>query len=291
MLLSMTGFGRSKGEYEGRTYTIDIKALNGKTTDLRAKLPTYLKAKEIDLRKHLMDRMKRGKMDFIINLSAGEESLDFGLNMNLVEKYYSDLSAFAKRVGLSDQDFLQTIIRIPNVIETKEDEIPDEEYAFVRRLVDDAVDQLMDFRAKEGAALKDDLTSRAKAILNLLEKVGGYEADRKKELLERLRRLLDEHLANDAIDENRLEQETIHYLEKLDIHEEKIRLEQHCRYFLGEIDSEAGQLGKKLNFIAQEMGREINTLGAKAQYSSIQQLVVEMKVELDQIREQLANVL
>ena len=291
MLMSMTGYGRAKGEFQGRNYIIDIKTLNGKTTDIRTRLPSFLRTKEIELRKHIMDRLERGKMDVSITASSDEESLDVGLNMKLIEKYYLDLSALVTKYGLKDQDFLQTIIRIPNVIETKEDEIEKAEYTFVIGLLDQAIADLLSFRRDEGDALKKDLVNKVKAIVRFLDMVEVHEEERKKELIERLNRLIAENITVDSIDENRLEQETIYYLEKLDIHEEKIRLTQHCEFFLTEVESGESQIGKKLSFISQEMGREINTLGAKAQYSSIQQIVVEMKVELDQVREQLANVL
>ncbi len=290
MLYSMTGFGRAKGIFNGRNYSIDIKALNGKTTDLRAKVPAHFKSKEIELRKYILDRLHRGKVDFVITLSS-DDSIDVGLNMNLVDKYYHDLSAFAMRYGLSHQDFLQTIIRIPNVIETKEEDITDEEFEFVLALVDKALDQLQDFRAMEGSALKKDLMGRVSTIIELIDDVAIHENDRKNELTEKLNRLIQDHLNGDTIDQNRMEQELIYYLEKMDIHEEKVRLEQHCRFFVSELESDNDQLGKKLSFISQEMGREINTMGAKAQFSNIQQTVVDMKVELDQIKEQLANVL
>jgi uncharacterized protein (TIGR00255 family) len=188
-------------------------------------------------------------------------------------------------------DFLQTIIRIPNVVVSKDDEIADDEWQFVLDLVTQAIAELDLFRIKEGQALKNDLRQRTEAIIALQEDVIPHEAQRKIDQQNRLQKLIKDNLTNENADKNRMEQEIIYYLEKLDIHEEKVRLKQHCQYFMEELESDDFQVGKKLNFISQEMGREINTIGSKAQYSQIQQIVVQMKVELDQIKEQLANVL
>jgi len=291
MLLSMTGYGRAKGEFQGKSYTIEIRTLNGKTTDIRVKLPPILKVKEIELRKFILDDVFRGKVDLTIQVSAGETDTDLGLNMKLFEKYFKQLYDFGQKHGLHNQDFVQAIIRIPNVVEAIDEELSEDEWAFVLSQTENALAQLRSFRTDEGGALKNDLLGRLERIQQLLIEVEPHEATRKEELVSRLEKLIADNLSHDNIDENRLEQETIYYLEKLDIHEEKIRLQQHCVYFLSEINSEKIGQGKKLNFISQEMGREINTLGAKAQYSPIQQIVVEMKVELDQIKEQLANVL
>ena len=291
MLLSMTGYGKSKDIYAGRSYTIDVKTLNGKLADLRLKSPTYLRSLEIEFRRIIMSKVMRGKIDCSITVIDNESDADYKLNVPLVESYLNQLKNITTNHQLSNQDLLQTVIRIPNVIQPNDEEVSDEEATFIKGLLDKAIEDLNTFRAKEGASMLADLTDRVVAIQNLLVKVGEHESTRQEELLVRIRKSIQEHLQGEPVDENRLEQELIYYLEKLDIHEEKVRLSQHCTFFLDTAKSTTLQAGKKLGFIAQEMGREINTIGSKAQYSPLQQIVVEMKVELDQIKEQLANVL
>lgn len=291
MIYSMTGYGKASGEYAGRLYSIDIRTLNGKTTDIRMKLPNHYKSKEIDLRSYLVDRIGRGKIDFSIQVIATDVDDDYGLNLSLLQSYYQQLNDFATKNNLPPQDYLQTIIRIPNVIMTKSEEVSDEEWSHIMSLVNGAVGELDTFRASEGQSLKDDLSQRVKNIHSLLTQVINIEPERKSDLQNRLARLVEENVPDGKVDQNRLEQEVIYYLEKIDIHEEKVRLKQHCDFFLDELSAADGRAGRKLNFISQEMGREINTLGSKAQHSGMQQIVVQMKVELDQIKEQLANVL
>ncbi len=292
MIYSMTGYGKAEGEYGGRHYRVDIRTLNGKSTDVRMKVPNHFKSKEIQLRAQVLEQAYRGKIDVSIQTVTTEAGpVDHGLNMTLVEKYYDQLKSFADAKGMPPQDFLQTIIRIPNVITSQDEEITDEEWAFVKTVMSKALSELGTFRKAEGKSLSDDLTARVKSIMDLQSQVTPYEEERKTILQERLLKQISEYQNNEKVDKNRLEQEVIYYLEKLDIHEEKVRLHQHCEYFLQELNSDQDQMGKKLNFISQEMGREINTLGSKAQQSDIQRIVVKMKVELDQIKEQLANVL
>ncbi len=291
MILSMTGFGRSKSEHKGKSYTIEVKTLNGKQSDIRLKSPNYLRSKEMTLRKLIMDDVMRGKVDFTINISADDGASDYTLNQDLFDNYYKQLSGITQRHGLKNQDFLQTIIRIPNVIQPNDEDITIEEWEYLQSLVQEALADLRSFRSIEGESLKIDLTGRVHQIESLLQSVEGHEVQRNTYVKERITKHLEEVTLPDKIDDNRLEQEIIYYLEKLDIHEEKIRLKQHCEYFKEVINSKTLSVGKKLGFISQEMGREINTLGSKAQYTPLQQIVVEMKVELDQIKEQLANVL
>ncbi len=291
MLYSMTGYGKAEGAYGGRNYIIDIRSLNGKSTDIRMKIPSQFKSKEIPLRSHILDQVHRGKIDVSIQTISVDDIADHGLNMNLLQKYYDQLQAFATSNNLPPQDFLQTIIRIPNIIVSNEEEVTDEEWNHITTIVDRAVAELNKFRQDEGKSLSDDLTARVKNIMDLQKEILPFEEQRNEDLHNRLFKQIEDYQSNDNIDKNRLEQEVIYYLEKLDIHEEKVRLDQHCQYFLKELQSDSFQMGKKLNFISQEMGREINTMGSKAQQGDIQRIVVRMKVELDQIKEQLANVL
>jgi len=291
MILSMTGFGRAKGEQNGKSYVLEVKTLNGKQSDIRLKSPGYLRSKEITLRKLIMDDIRRGKVDFSINITSSDGSTDYAINTNLIDNYYQQLSKVAERHQLTNQDFLQTIVRIPNVVQPNDEDITEEEWIYLKQLVDEALAELKSFRASEGESLKNDLLGRVNEIARLLGDVEQHEETRNAYVKERLNKHLEEIVVPDKIDANRMEQELIYYLEKLDIHEEKIRLKQHCEYFTEVVQGTDVSVGKKLGFIAQEMGREINTLGSKAQYSPLQQIVVEMKVELDQIKEQLANVL
>lgn len=287
----MTGFGRAKGEQNGKSYVLEVKTLNGKQSDIRLKSPGYLRSKEITLRKLIMDDIRRGKVDFSINITSSDGSTDYAINTNLIDNYYQQLSKVAERHQLTNQDFLQTIVRIPNVVQPNDEDITEEEWIYLKQLVDEALAELKSFRASEGESLKNDLLGRVNEIARLLGDVEQHEETRNAYVKERLNKHLEEIVVPDKIDANRMEQELIYYLEKLDIHEEKIRLKQHCEYFTEVVQGTDVSVGKKLGFIAQEMGREINTLGSKAQYSPLQQIVVEMKVELDQIKEQLANVL
>ena len=291
MILSMTGYGRAKGSYKGRNYSIDIKSLNGKTSEVRLKSPSFLRGREIDLRSLIIKSAVRGKVDTVITAASTESDTNYKLNLNLIETYYKQLSGLTNRIGVEGQDFLQTIIRIPSVIESNDEDIAEEEWVFLQELCKEALEELNNFRSAEGKSLEKDLQNRVNTIDQLLESVPGLETQRNDQLKGKLNRLIDDQLQNEKADANRLEQEIIYYLEKLDIHEEKIRLKQHCDYFITVMGEKNKGLGKKLNFISQEMGREINTLGSKAQFGPLQKVVVQMKVELDQIKEQLANVL
>jgi len=291
MLLSMTGYGKASATYNGKTYSIDIKTLNGKASDLRLKTPTQLRSKEIDLRKRIMDSVIRGKMDCTITVSGGDNDVDYKLNLPLIEAYLSQLDQVTSKHNLSGQDLIQTIIRIPNVVQPNDEEISTEEWEFVQGILDKAILHLDEFRKEEGSSLQADLIGRVDQINHLLSQVDEIEEARKKDLLAKLHKSIEDHIPTENIDQNRLEQEIVYYLEKLDVHEEKVRLAQHCTYFKETLEGPEKNKGKKLNFISQEMGREINTLGSKAQYSLLQQIVVQMKVELDKIKEQLANVL
>jgi len=287
----MTGYGKAIDTYNGKTYSIDIKTLNGKASDLRLKSPTQLRSKEIDLRKRIMNSVMRGKMDCTISVSGGESDVDYKLNLPLIESYLQQLEQVSSKYNLSGQDLIQTIIRIPNVVQPNDETISDEEWSFLNQLLGKAIDQLDGFRKKEGNSLAADLKGRVQQIGKLLTQVDAVEQARKAEFLTKLKKNIEEHIPADNIDQNRFEQEIVYYLEKLDVHEEKVRLSQHLTYFIETLDTPEKNKGKKLNFISQEMGREINTLGSKAQYSPLQQIVVQMKVELDQVKEQLANVL
>ena len=292
MILSMTGYGQSTRESDDKVYRFEVKSLNGKSTDIRFRSTTPLMNKELELRRIILDKGMRGKFDAnltIENMGTGDDQF---LNKGLMASYYKELSAFSDEMGIDKGDILQSIIRLPNVLQNTDKPLDEEEWTIIKSMAIEAVDKLNNFRSQEGASIYKDTTSKVKNIQSLLLKVEPYETQRVTNLKERIQKNLAQHMAKENVDENRFEQEVLFYLEKLDINEEKSRLSQHCNYFLQEIDNDASDVkGKKLAFISQEMGREINTLGAKAQNSDIQQIVVQMKDELEKIKEQVLNII
>jgi uncharacterized protein (TIGR00255 family) len=291
MLLSMTGYGRVSRNYLDKTIIVEIRSLNSKFTDLRLKAPQHYKEKEPDIRKILTERLERGKIDFSleINSSTGEDG--FALNIPLFKRYVVELRQLSAELQVETGDLLQAVLRLPNVVSSANEDIEEKEWDNVYSAIKEAIEQFEQFRASEGNVLKEELRSRIVLIQENLEKVGPLEGERVVRMRQRLHQNLEESLGKEKIDENRFEQEIIHYLEKLDITEEKVRLAQHCKYFIEELSQPGTQKGRKLSFISQEIGREINTLGAKAYSSEIQRLVVVMKDELEKIKEQVANCL
>jgi uncharacterized protein (TIGR00255 family) len=233
---------------------------------------------------------QRGKVDLNIELKSLQGDDDFGLNKQLFRRYYKELSDLGKELGIEQGDLYQAILRIPNVVSSGLESIDEEEWKALLDTLNEALENFKNFRLSEGEALEKDLKGRVISIIELLEQVAPYEVERVEKLRTRLHQNLEDYLGKDNVDENRFEQEILFYLEKMDINEEKVRLEQHCRYFLEELDKKASSKGRKLSFIGQEIGREINTLGAKAYSSEIQRLVVTMKDDLEKIKEQIANI-
>lgn len=287
----MTGYGRVSRNYLDKTIIVEIRSLNSKFTDLRLKAPQHYKEKEPDIRKILTERLERGKIDFSleINSSTGEDG--FALNIPLFKRYVVELRQLSAELQVETGDLLQAVLRLPNVVSSANEDIEEKEWDNVYSAIKEAIEQFEQFRASEGNVLKEELRSRIVLIQENLEKVGPLEGERVVRMRQRLHQNLEESLGKEKIDENRFEQEIIHYLEKLDITEEKVRLAQHCKYFIEELSQPGTQKGRKLSFISQEIGREINTLGAKAYSSEIQRLVVVMKDELEKIKEQVANCL
>lgn len=290
MLLSMTGFGYGKREYNGKTIQVEIKSLNARTTEIRCKLPNNYRDKEMDVRKQVVDFLQRGKLD--VTISTDDTNTEEGsiINKALFRRYFKELSELKAELGIHEGDILQSILRIPNVMGTNEELVHDEEWDVVTLAIQDALEAIQQFRAAEGQGMRDDLIERIRAIEALLKNVEAVEGDRITRIRERLRKNMEDFVQNQAVDQGRFEQEILYYMEKLDINEEKVRLAQHCQYFIEELNSKEEQKGRKLAFIAQEIGREINTLGAKAMDSDLQQCVVMMKDELEKLKEQLANI-
>ncbi len=289
MLLSMTGFGRIKSSYQDRTITIEIRSLNSKYTDFRLKLPQEYKEKEVDIRRILTENVDRGKIDFSLEITSPEGNGQYNLNIGLFKKYHKVLSELSSELNLPSNDIMQSILRLPNVVNTEADELNEGEWEAVHSAIRDCIQKFNDFRSREGQAMEADMKERIASIKLSLSEIPPFEAERVTRLRQRLYSNLEEYLGKENIDENRFEQEILFYLEKMDINEEKVRLDQHCNYFLDVLNQGNKQKGRKLSFISQEMGREINTLGAKAYSSDIQRVVVSMKEELEKIKEQVAN--
>ena len=280
MLYSMTGFGNSSGHFNNKKITVELRCLNSKINDFRLKTPASYRQRELEVRKLLNDLVIRGKLDVNINIESSEDDDEF-----------KQIKTLGTEIDFSKVDMLNAILKFPNVIESHETLISEDEFNTTMGLLIEAIEKLNDFRSLEGTIITNDMVLRIKLILDALAEVEIHDVDRKKNLNDRLMNSLLTNISKDHIDKNRFEQEIILYLERLDITEEKVRLKQHCDYFLDEIKGKEKSKSKKLNFITQEIGREINTLGAKAQNSSIQKLVVGMKDELEKIKEQLNNVL
>ncbi|MEL6945322.1 MAG: YicC/YloC family endoribonuclease, partial [Bacteroidota bacterium] len=276
--------------YQDKKITVEIRTLNGRHTDVRFKIPQNYREREHILRKMILEKAVRGKIEVMVDmLSTGGDDA-YGLNRPLFKKYYQELTNLSNELNIPQGDIMTAILRIPNVVVAEEGELSDEEWAVVKNTCKQAVEKLLLFRSTEGGALEKDLKERVETIQNILGRVNPYEEERIVNLRTRLRQKLDEFMNKEDVDENRFEQEVLFYLEKIDINEEKVRLAQHCKYFLEELAKKEISKGKKLGFISQELGREINTMGAKAYSHEIQRLVVEMKDELEKIKEQVMNV-
>lgn len=289
MLLSMTGYGRASNRFEDKTITAELRSLNSKFTDLRMKLPQSYKEKEQQLRKIVNDAAERGKIDLTIDVKSESGDSEFALNVALFKKYHTELSQVVGELKMSEGDMLQAILRLPNVVSNANEDLSDEEWAVIQKTVKEALANFNGFRRDEGAAMETDCRLRVNNIAKELDILDPFEQKRVDTIRNRMLKNMEEYVGKDNIDANRFEQEILYYLEKIDVTEEKVRLAQHCKYFLEELDKSDTQKGRKLSFISQEMGREINTLGSKANSSDIQRIVVRMKDELEKIKELVAN--
>jgi len=285
----MTGFGKAELNLPDKKVTIEIKSLNSKNIDTNVKIPVFYREKEIVIRKILHNRLKRGKIDFNIFYELNEGVTSSSINKEVFSEYFNQITELKDELNLSSEEILSSILRLPDTVKTDKIELDEEEWAQVEKGIYKALDDLNLFRKPEGMAMLKDLQERLKNITKLLNSIEPFEKERIIRLRERISKNLEEMKLSEA-DNNRFEQEMIYYLEKLDISEEKIRLANHCEYFLETLNN-GDEAGKKLAFISQEMGREINTLGSKASESHIQHIVVKMKDELEKIKEQMLNVL
>ena len=291
MIKSMTGFGKALCECQNRNITIEIKTLNSKQIDINARIPNGYRDKEPQMRSLISSRLQRGKIDFSVNVEITGEASNYKINKPLALKYYSELKELSADLNETDfSDFLPLLIRMPDILVSEKEEVSDAEWNSVFQALEEALKQVDDFRIQEGKMLENDLLIRNNIILQLLDRVEPFEKIRFENLKAKILKDLNDFTEKDNIDKNRFEQELVYYLEKLDITEEKVRLRKHCEYFV-ETMKEPESKGKKLIFISQEIGREINTLGSKANEANIQKVVVQMKDELEKIKEQLFNIL
>lgn len=291
MLKSMTGFGRTEQSIGKKTFLIDIKSLNGKQFDLQLKMPSLLKPYEFEIRKYLSERLIRGTVECLINLKDTGDAKPITINKTLAREYYKPLAELAEELHLQPGDILNTLLKLPEVITPSSDTLSSDEWEAFKNLLQAAIDDLNAHRIAEGAVLRQDLITRIENIVKEKTNVADADQGRKEKIKQGLKKQLEDNVGKENYDPNRLEQELVFYIEKLDISEELIRLENHCDYFLNILDGADDTKGKKLSFILQEIGREINTTGSKAYDASIQKRVVQMKDELEKAKEQILNVM
>jgi uncharacterized protein (TIGR00255 family) len=291
MLKSMTGFGRAEKNLGDKTFLIDIKSLNGKQFELQLKIPAFLKPFEFDIRKILSEQLNRGTIDCTISLKETGSSKPVSINTELAKAYYKPLEALSRELNLDPSNILSTLVKLPEVITPTGETFTEDEWKEFTDIIKAAIDDLNYHRMEEGKSLKSDLELRISNILKQQEEITKLEPLRQQKIRDGLTRQLEEKLGKENFDPNRLEQELIYYIEKIDISEEQVRLKNHCEYFISVLNENEDSKGKKLSFILQEIGREINTTGAKAYDSTIQKCVVLMKDELEKAKEQVLNVL
>ncbi|MFM2213110.1 MAG: hypothetical protein RL427_373 [Bacteroidota bacterium] len=286
MIQSMTGFGKATLQLPTKKVTVEIKSLNSKGLDLNTRMPSVFREMELGLRNQLSQRLERGKIDFSLYVEVTGEETTSKINVPIVKGYINQMKAVIPNAD--DTELMKMAVRMPDALKTERDEIDEHEWKKIQTVIDEALENMVQFRKDEGVSLEKEFLHRIANIMTLMNNAVAYDAERVETVKTRLRNALDELKEN--VDENRFEQELIFYLEKYDITEEKVRLENHLNYF---IETLAGieANGRKLGFITQEMGREINTMGSKSNHSEMQKLVVMMKDELEKIKEQVLNVL
>jgi len=286
----MTGYGRAVGALNKKTLTIEIRSLNGKQLDVNARLPQLYREKEMDIRKLLGKHLKRGKVDIYINEEIVHNKDAFSINKGLFKIYIKDLKELSEELDLNTDNLITATLGLPNLLIPEKEELSESAWEQLFNLVEEAIRICKKFREEEGQKLEDDILMRVQKILDYLIEVKKLAPARIIHVRERIKQSLID-FKMDKVDSDRFEQELIFYLEKLDITEEMVRLESHCNYFLSELHQAGDAKGKKLNFISQEMGREINTIGAKANDANIQNIIVSMKDELEKVKEQMMNIL
>jgi len=287
----MTGFGKAIGEVNKKKITVEIKSLNSKQSDVSVRMPSFYKEKELPLRSLINKKLERGKIEFNLYAELHGGTSNYNLNTDLFKKYYAEFSAAANEVDPKHtSDLIAVVSKMPDLLKVERSELDEDEWNGISKIIDEALAKIDEFRCTEGTSLEKELTLRVNNIAELLASVEQYEQERIETVKARITTNLKEVVDDAKIDKDRFEQELIYYIEKYDVTEEKIRLTQHCKYFFETMNSTISE-GKKLGFITQEMGREINTLGSKANHSELQKIVVQMKDELEKIKEQILNIL
>ena len=288
MIQSMTGYGKSVLHLSDKKVTIEVKSLNSKNLDLNVRMPSYYREKELAVRKELASKLVRGKVDFSIYIEMTADETSTTVNKGVVTEYMQQLRNVVQTGSSNDVELLKMAVKMPDALKTEREELNEDEWAQINTNIQEAIKDIIQYRIDEAASLEDDFKLRIKNIQHYLEEVKSFDDARIEFVKERLKKAIDELKV--TTDENRFEQELIYYLEKLDINEEKVRLANHLSYFLQELETEDSN-GKKLGFIVQEIGREVNTIGSKANFAPMQKAVIQMKNELEKIKEQILNVL
>ena len=291
MLHSMTGYGRAETAFKDKTFLIEVKSLNGKQFDLRLNIPSLLKPFEIEIRNKLNESLFRGSVECNISVKSNGVSKPVSINTALAKSYFQPIVELANELGIEKENLLSTLLKLPDVVSSTNEIITDEEWKAISDLLLVAIQNLISYRKEEGKSIEKDLLERVAAIEAQQALIADHEPNRRIKIKEGLVKLLEQNVGADKYDTNRLEQELIYYIEKIDISEEKVRLTNHCVYFKDVFKESEPSKGKKLSFILQEMGREINTTGSKANDIEIQKSVILMKDELEKAKEQILNVL
>ncbi len=288
MIQSMTGYGKSVLQLPSKKVTIEIKSLNSKNLDLNVRIPSYYREKELSVRKDLASHLVRGKVDFSIYVEMTADETSTTVNKGVVSEYIQQLRNVVQTGSSDDLELLKMAVRMPDALKTEREELDEDEWSEINKHIQLALKEIIQYRVDEAASLEEDFKLRIQNIQSYLEEVRSLDDDRIEQVKQRLQKAISD--LSVEVDANRFEQELIYYLEKLDINEEKVRLENHLSYFLKQLDTPDSN-GKKLGFIVQELGREINTIGSKANFAPMQKAVIQMKNELEKIKEQILNVL
>ena len=291
MLYSMTGYGRAESNFNEKTFIVEVKSLNGKQFDLRLNIPSPLKPYEVEIRNKLNETILRGSVECTIQIKSNGVTKPISINKELAKSYYQPIMELADELGITKDNILSTLLKMPDVVASTNEVFTEEEWKVLAGVLQQAIDLLMKHRAEEGKSIEKDLLERVAAISEQQIVIEKIEPIRRAKVKENLIKQLEQHIGADKYDANRLEQELIYYIEKIDISEERVRLTNHCAYFNSILQEKDPSKGKKLSFILQEMGREINTTGSKANDVDIQKAVILMKDELEKAKEQILNVL
>ena len=291
MLKSMTGFGRSEQTVNDKTFLVEVKSLNGKQFEMQLRLPALLRPYEFDIRSMLQEQLIRGSVDCVISIKQNGTSKPVIINTDLIKAYYQQIDVLAAELNIDTNSVLSALLRLPEVVTPSNDFLNDNDFEEFKKVLQAALDELNRHREEEGASIEKDLLGRITKINAQEETIVQLEPNRIKRIREEITQLLEKYVGKENYDGNRLEQELIYYIEKIDIHEEQVRLKQHCDYFKTLLADSDQSKGKKLSFMIQEIGREINTTGSKAYDAEIQKCVVTMKDELEKAKEQILNVL